>query len=98
MNPIALLFKLLYRFVWQSDDAEYAKTLEQAETWWRAILCDDESMKSLSGKDLMLAKFKRWSTQWYGKVFFAIFYMWSIKQVHTWLNDDGKDDDEREID
>jgi hypothetical protein len=86
MNPIKLLFKLLQRFVWHEDEAEYARTLEQANDWWAKIQCDEQALKELKGKDLLLAKFKAWSSQWYGKVAFAILFMVAIKWVHEWLN------------
>ncbi|TXG99101.1 MAG: hypothetical protein E6R08_02890 [Nevskiaceae bacterium] len=94
MNPIELLFKLLYRFVWQGDDNEYAKTKEQANEWWRSIVTDDEAMAKATGKDLMFIRFKKWSSQWYGKVVFAILYLWGVKQVHLWMTDEGEDDRE----
>lgn len=76
MKPLEVLFRLLMLFVPIPED-EYRKIKEEGNEWYLEL---DET------KGGILGTFKKFSSQWYGKVFWAIMYIVGQRQIKFYMN------------
>ena len=86
MNPIVLLFKLLFNFV-PFEQGEYERLFSEASTWWSKIREDGKPFEE-GGKPPhpLLVKFKKFGQSWQGGTAGAVAYLVLTKEITRWQN------------
>ena len=97
MDPVSLVVKVFEQHVWfDAQEAELSRTKADAKKWWDDIQTDEKGLadaQAKGGSALWLAKWKRWSSNWYAKMVYAVVYLWAMRELKAWIeNADEKEE------
>jgi hypothetical protein len=100
MNFLEFIFKLLWQFI-TFEDGRWAELKEKAFAWRNKVEKEANDPELLEENKLWYHKLIPHDNEWYVQLGLAVFFLFAVKTVRTWLLTDGSldsDDDDDDDD